>query len=124
VVERLVALRAIGVRVSIDDFGTGYSSLAYLRALPLDEIKIDRSFINDLPADRGARAVVASIVHLGHALGLTVVAEGVESEAQLEQVREMGCDLAQGFHLSPPLPADALNRLRRSRPVLAQAPKA
>jgi diguanylate cyclase (GGDEF)-like protein len=124
VVERLVALRAIGVRVSIDDFGTGYSSLAYLRALPLDEIKIDRSFINDLPADRGARAVVASIVHLGHALGLTVVAEGVESEAQLEQVREMGCDLAQGFHLSQPLPADALNRLRRSRPVLAQAPKA
>jgi diguanylate cyclase (GGDEF)-like protein len=124
VADRLAAVRAIGIKVSIDDFGTGYSSLAYLRALPVDEIKIDRSFINDLPHDKGAQAVVASIVHLGHALGLTVVAEGVESQAQLDQVRKLGCDLAQGFHLSPPLPADALNRLRLSKAQLAPAPTA
>jgi diguanylate cyclase (GGDEF)-like protein len=110
VIERLAALRGIGVHVSIDDFGTGYSSLAYLRALPVDEIKIDRSFVNDLPHDRGARAVVASIVHLGHALGLTVVAEGVESEAQLDQVRELGCDFSQGFYSGPPVQAEAVHR--------------
>jgi len=124
VTERLAALRAIGVKVSIDDFGTGYSSLAYLRALPVDEIKIDRSFINDLPADRGARAVVASIVHLGHALGLTVVAEGVETQDQLDLARELGCDLAQGFLISAPVAPDALHRLRTLRAQPAAAPNA
>jgi diguanylate cyclase (GGDEF)-like protein len=98
----LHAIRDLGVRIAIDDFGTGYSSLAYLRNLPLDEVKIDRSFINDVATDPTAAAIVASIVSLGHALGLVVVAEGVETTAQLDKVRELGCDLAQGFYLSRP----------------------
>ena len=112
---RLGAIRELGVRISIDDFGTGYSSLAYLRTLPIDEIKIDRSFITDIANDELAGAIVDSVVKLGHALGLVVIAEGVESAEQLEQLRRSECDLAQGFHLGKPQPADELTHLIRSR---------
>ncbi len=104
----LSALRAQGIRISIDDYGTGYSSLAYLRELPLDELKLDRSFTQDLDTDPRTAAIVASTVALAHSLGLSMVAEGVESDAVLERLRSGGCDLAQGYHVSRPLPADAL----------------
>ncbi len=104
----LANLRALGVRISIDDFGTGYSSLAYLRTLPIDEIKIDRSFITPVAEDRSSAAIVASIVGLCHALGLLVVAEGVETSVQLDTLHLLDCDVAQGFYLSRPQPAAEL----------------
>jgi len=107
----LSAIRDLGVRVSIDDFGTGYSSLAYMRNLPIDEVKIDRSFVSDVAEDPTAAAIVASVVGLGHALGLVVVAEGVETAAQLDTVRHIGCDLAQGFYLSRPQTAADLGAM-------------
>jgi diguanylate cyclase (GGDEF)-like protein len=101
-------LRDVGVRLSVDDFGTGYSSLAYLRDLPLDEVKIDRRFVADL--EHGDARIVRSVVDLGHNLGLQVVAEGVESEVVLERLRDLGCDSVQGFHLARPMPAGELAR--------------
>jgi EAL domain-containing protein (putative c-di-GMP-specific phosphodiesterase class I) len=101
----LEGLREAGVRVSIDDFGTGYSSLAWLKRLPVHEIKIDRSFVIDLVDDPSDAAIVHSTVRLGQTLGLTVVAEGVETEAALQRLREYGCDVAQGYFISRPLPA-------------------
>jgi len=98
-------LQAIGAELSIDDFGTGYSSLSYLSKLPLDELKIDRSFVLELENDHGA-AVVQTIIGLGHELGLRVVAEGVESLAMLDTLDELGCDVVQGHHVSHALPAD------------------
>lgn len=95
-----------GVRLSVDDFGTGYSSLSYLRALPVDELKIDRSFVADL--EQGDSTLVRSIIELGHNLGLQVVAEGVESGPVLRQLADLGCDSAQGYFVSPPLPLEAL----------------
>ncbi len=110
--ERLGALRAMGVRVSVDDFGTGYSSLAYLQRFPVDVIKIDRSFVKDLdaigPARDQARALAHAITGLGHNLGLRVLAEGVETEAQLDAVIALGCDEVQGFYFSRPLPPDEI----------------
>ena len=100
-------LQALGAELSIDDFGTGYSSLSYLSKLPLDELKIDRSFVVDLDSDQGA-AVVQTIIGLGHELGLRVVAEGVESLETLDTLDDLGCDVVQGHHLSEPLPADEL----------------
>jgi diguanylate cyclase (GGDEF)-like protein len=111
VVARLAEIRRSGVRISVDDFGTGYSSLSYLRTLPLDEIKIDRSFITPLGEVPSAASIVGSIVGLGHALGFAVVAEGVETALQLATLRDLGCDLAQGFHLARPQPAEALTPL-------------
>ena len=104
----LERFRAAGVRVSIDDFGTGYSSLAWLKRLPVHEIKIDRSFVSDLEADSSDAAIVRSTIQLGQTLGLTVVAEGVETEAALARLRAFGCDVAQGFLISRPVPADDL----------------
>jgi predicted signal transduction protein with EAL and GGDEF domain len=98
-VAQLRALKALGVELSLDDFGTGYSSLAYLRSFPLDEVKIDRSFVRDLGCDRRARAIVGAIIALGRELGLRVVAEGVETEAQLAVLRELGCHQFQGYLL-------------------------
>ena len=105
----LQRIRAAGIAVSLDDFGTGYSSLAYLRDLPLDELKIDRSFVRDLGL-RTERDVVLvrSVVDLAHALMLPVVAEGVEDEETLELLAAMGCDAVQGFHLARPMPAGAV----------------
>ncbi len=101
-------LRGLGAKLSIDDFGTGYSSLSYLARLPLDELKIDRSFVLDLEAGEQGTALVQTIIDLGHDLGLRVVAEGVESEAAIATLGSLGCDQVQGFHVSRPLDADAL----------------
>ena len=106
--EVLNELSSIGFRLSIDDFGTGYSSLSYLQRLPVDELKIDRSFVKTLMDDQVNRSIVRSTVDLGHNLGLSVVAEGVEDDATLRALAELGCDVAQGYFLSRPLPAPAL----------------
>jgi diguanylate cyclase (GGDEF)-like protein len=111
-------LDALGVRISLDDFGTGYSSLVLLKRLPVREIKVDRSFVKRLGTPGGARddaTIVRSIIDLGHSLGLTVVAEGVESQATLDRLRTFGCDRAQGWHLSPALPADDVTSWLRNR---------
>jgi EAL domain-containing protein (putative c-di-GMP-specific phosphodiesterase class I) len=105
-VDAMVALRALGVRLSIDDFGTGYSSLGYLRRFPVDTVKVDRSFVDGLGTESEDSAIVAAVVSLGHALGLTVVAEGVETERQLAELRALGCDRAQGFWFAPPQSAE------------------
>jgi diguanylate cyclase (GGDEF)-like protein/PAS domain S-box-containing protein len=101
-------LRSLGVRLAIDDFGTGYSSLAYVRRFPLDTLKIDRTFVAGLGTDPDSRAVTSAIIEMGHALGLEVVAEGVEEEVQLEVLVDLGCDRAQGFLFSRPVPAPEL----------------
>jgi EAL domain-containing protein (putative c-di-GMP-specific phosphodiesterase class I) len=101
-------LRRLGLGISIDDFGTGYSSLAYLTQLPADELKIDRSFILALDADPAASTIVRLIVDLGANLGLEVVAEGVETEDVAEQLRSLGCGIAQGYHFARPMPSRAL----------------
>jgi diguanylate cyclase (GGDEF)-like protein len=120
-VKHLRELRSLGVRISIDDFGTGYSSLAYLRTLPLDELKIDRSFVTPVADDASAAAIVESVVRLGHALGLVVVAEGVETAAQLSTLRDLGCDLAQGFYLARPAPANTVLPILRHPAAQIQA---
>lgn len=107
--EALMRLREAGIGVAIDDFGTGYASMAYLRSLPANELKIDQSFVRDMLADPRARRLVGSMIDVSHHLGMSVVAEGVEDGATLELLRAMGCDHAQGYHISRPLPAaDAL----------------
>ena len=106
-------LRRVGVRVAIDDFGTGYSSLVYLKRLPIDTIKIDKEFIGDLTDDPDDKAITATVITMAHSLGLHVVAEGVETDAQLGYLRGQGCDEIQGYWLSPPLePARALAFIR------------
>jgi len=115
----LQRIRDLGVKTSIDDYGTGYSSMAYLKALPVDELKIDRSFVGDMTTDPGSHALVASTVDLGHNLGLTVVAEGVEDDQTRAALATIGCDLAQGYHFARPLPADQLTQRLRHQPTLA-----
>ncbi|MEA2272001.1 MAG: hypothetical protein QOI98_709 [Solirubrobacteraceae bacterium] len=100
-------LSALGIRISIDDFGTGYSSLANLRSLPIDDLKIDRSFVGSMLEDPSDLVIVRSTINLGHDLGLKVIAEGVEDANTLERLGVLGCDLVQGYHLSRPMPADA-----------------
>jgi diguanylate cyclase (GGDEF)-like protein/PAS domain S-box-containing protein len=103
-------LRDLGVRFSIDDFGTGYSSLSYLKRLPADAIKIDKAFVDGLGKDVEDTAVIRMIIELAHTLGLEVIAEGVETEEQVALLKEMGCDFAQGYHFSRPLPPEAASR--------------
>ncbi|MEX2658443.1 MAG: EAL domain-containing protein [Acidimicrobiales bacterium] len=112
----LEGLKAAGPRLGIDDFGTGYSSLTYLRRFPVDFIKIDRTFVDGLGKDAGDTAIVKAVIGLGTALGLMTIAEGVETSQHLSVLRELGCDLAQGFHFARPLPADALTELLASQP--------
>jgi EAL domain-containing protein (putative c-di-GMP-specific phosphodiesterase class I) len=102
-------LRKLGVRLSIDDFGTGYASLSYLRRLPADSLKIDKFFIKGFGYDHEDTAVVRMIIELAHTLSLEVIAEGVETEEQLTLLKEMGCDFAQGFYFSQPLPSEAVS---------------
>lgn len=104
--ETLQTIRCHGIGLAIDDFGTGYSSLGYLKRLPVTALKIDQSFVRDLERDAEDRVLAATIVALGHGLGLQVVAEGVETEQQRRILLEQGCDLAQGYLFSRPLPAD------------------
>ena len=100
-------LKQLGVSIAIDDFGTGYSSLAYLKRFAVDRLKIDRSFVEGIPADKDHKAIVAAVVALSHALGLKVVAEGVETEAQMEFLQTCRCDYLQGFLAGRPVDADA-----------------
>jgi EAL domain-containing protein (putative c-di-GMP-specific phosphodiesterase class I) len=104
----LTGLHELGVRLAIDDYGTGYSSMAYLKKLPVDELKVDRSFILNMTANDNDAILVRSAIDLGHNLGLTVVAEGVEDAATLDRLAELTCDRAQGFFVSRPLPGTAM----------------
>jgi EAL domain-containing protein (putative c-di-GMP-specific phosphodiesterase class I) len=113
--HRLDAFRTLGVTLAIDDFGTGFSSLSYLKRLPVDILKIDKVFIDDLETDSRDAAIVAAVVSLAEALDLSVVAEGIETAAQLTRVRELGCDLAQGYHLGRPQPAAEISSLLSMR---------
>ncbi len=108
--EAIGKIRALGIRTSVDDFGTGYSSLAYLKHLPIDELKIDRSFVGNMVEDASDMAIVRSTIELSHNLGLTVVAEGVEDQATLDTLRALGCDRAQGYHIGRPVPAAAITQ--------------
>jgi PAS domain S-box-containing protein/diguanylate cyclase (GGDEF)-like protein len=112
-VDILQQLRAMGIRIAIDDFGTGHSSLSYLARLPLDFLKIDRSFVARIPGSRNDIAIVLAIVSLARSLELQVVAEGVETEAQVRMLEQLGCDQAQGFFFSKPRPAEEIERLLR-----------
>jgi diguanylate cyclase (GGDEF)-like protein len=118
IVEKLHAIRSLGVSLAIDDFGTGYSSLAYLHQFPMSHIKIDRSFVTPLDDPRHDPGVVRAIVEIARSLGMSTIAEGIETFAQLERLKALGCGLGQGFLLARPLDAEALGRLvaQPSRP--------
>jgi diguanylate cyclase len=106
--ETLTGLHELGVRLSIDDYGTGYSSMAYLKRLPVDELKVDRSFVLNMTSSDNDAILVRSAIDLGHNLGLTVVAEGVERAEHVAALRELGCDIAQGYHFARPMPPEQL----------------
>lgn len=111
--DLLHSFQAAGIHLSIDDFGTGYSSMSYLKRFPIDQLKIDRSFIHDVPGD--GEAIATAIIAMAHSLGLTVVAEGVENPAQLAFLRSAGCDIVQGFYFARPMPAAQLSEWLRAR---------
>jgi EAL domain-containing protein (putative c-di-GMP-specific phosphodiesterase class I) len=112
-IKTLERLSEMGVLISVDDFGTGYSSMSYLRRLPIDRLKIDRSFINEITARADDASIVQAIVSLAHSLRLKVIAEGVETIAQLDFLKSIGCDQYQGFHFSRPLPVREFETLMR-----------
>jgi len=107
-VRKLRQLRDAGVRIALDDFGTGYSSLSRLSTLPIDVLKIDRSFVHQIGEGTGGTVVIATIITLAHAFGMTVVAEGVETHEQLKVLEELGCDAVQGYLIGAPMPPAAL----------------
>ena len=115
VVETLTRVRELGVTLSIDDFGTGYSSLSYLKQLPVDVLKIDRSFISDIPMDSDDEKIASAIIAMAHNLSLKVVAEGVETQQQLQFLKQRGCDLAQGYFIARPMTADMLEDFMRDK---------
>jgi EAL domain-containing protein (putative c-di-GMP-specific phosphodiesterase class I) len=116
VVAALGALRAAGMRIALDDFGTGYSSLSYLKRFPIDALKIDRSFVSGVQSDPNDAAIALSVIGIGRSLGLRVIAEGVESEAQLEFLRANRCDEAQGYLIAHPAGAEEIAGFMRRRP--------
>ena len=116
VIGKLKELKALGVQLSIDDFGTGYSSLSYLRRFPIDRIKIDQSFTREVDTSPDAAAIARAVIQLGHALGLLVIAEGVETRDQLEFLTKLHCDEYQGYYFGRPVPAESFVRyLQRLR---------
>lgn len=114
-IQVLHRLRELGIHISIDDYGTGYASLSYLKLLPADELKIDRAFVQHMAEDYSDQAIVQSTVNLAHSLGMHVVAEGVEDQASWNLLASLGCDLAQGYYLSRPVPAQTLRRWLNQR---------
>jgi diguanylate cyclase (GGDEF)-like protein len=120
----LEELRSMGVTVAVDDFGTGFSSLSQLQQLPIDEIKIDRSFVMRMDEDRNDAVLVRSIIELGRSLGLRVTAEGVETESSLQTLRQFGCDFAQGFHLCRPVRAEHCRRYLKTATLMESMPLA
>jgi diguanylate cyclase (GGDEF)-like protein/PAS domain S-box-containing protein len=123
-VERLLELKAIGIHVSIDDFGTGHSSLSYLKRFPVESLKIDRGFLRDVPDDQDSATLCSAMIGLAHSLGLSVVAEGVETAAQYDFLRDRECDLLQGFLFSRPVPPERLAELLSGPASLAPEPPA
>ncbi|WP_163337768.1 EAL domain-containing protein [Desulfopila sp. IMCC35008] len=123
-VERSVDImrkfKSLGGTISIDDFGTGYSSLSYLKKFPLDKLKIDKSFVDEIDSNPKDEGLAKTIITMGHGLGLTVVAEGVETRRQLEKLRELGCDIIQGYYYSSPLPADEMTQLLRKSQYISE----
>jgi EAL domain-containing protein (putative c-di-GMP-specific phosphodiesterase class I) len=115
--ETLTALKALGVRLVLDDFGTGYSSLSYLTRLPLDALKVDRSFVDGLGTEPRDTAVTEAIVAMSRALSLRVVGEGAETERQVAELARLGCDFVQGFHFSEPVPAEEITRMLAHGPA-------
>ncbi len=114
----LSALSRMGVELALDDFGTGYSSLAYLKRFPVGKLKIDRSFIGDLDTNPDDQAIASTVVSMGRSLRMTVLAEGVETPGQLALLRRMGCDMAQGYLFSRPVPADEMADLLARQPFI------
>jgi len=112
-------IKSLGVKTSIDDFGTGYSSLNYLHRLPLDVLKIDRSFVLPLEERKESQSLVKNLIVLGQDLNMEIVAEGVENEAQLDLLLNMGCDVIQGYYYSPPITTDEFTALMKTYPVLS-----
>ena len=106
-ISTLAELKALGVHVEIDDFGTGYSSLKYLQRFPVDGLKMDKSFVDKLDSDDESAAIVEAMISLARALGLEVIAEGIETPAQLARLRSLGCDMGQGYYFSRPVGAIA-----------------
>jgi EAL domain-containing protein (putative c-di-GMP-specific phosphodiesterase class I) len=124
-IAAMVTLKAHGLGFSLDDFGTGYSSLAYLKRLPLDQLKIDQSFVRDVLTDPNAATIAHAVVTLGQSLGLAVIAEGVETDAQRDFLARHNCDAFQGYLFSPPIPVDQFDAFIASRaaaPAKAAAP--
>ena len=121
-VKTLEHLKAIGIRLAIDDFGTGYSSLGYLKRFPIDVLKVDRSFVAGLPANRGDAAIVRAVVGLTRALGLKAVAEGVETKEQLAELRGLGCDQGQGYLFGRPTATEVADVMLRRSSALEAVP--
>jgi len=122
--DTIARFRLKGIGISLDDFGTGYGSLCQLRMLPFTELKIDRSFVSDLPTSRDSRAITRGLVQIAHDLGLTVTAEGVEDEETLEALAAFGCDRAQGFHIARPMEGERIAGWLRGRTAPETAPHA